>query len=340
MPITHFKILEIPDPLSIISRKRNGPITLDHLYPIAEQNELNFKRSDDLASSSATARFKYILYDSINDFYGNEAYGNINWFSNGEVSGTNGGFTILNEKTKLSRFLLMTPATEFIVPTEINGVNIFWIYHEPEPSQYRSQLFVGQNLSMADFMKTYMVPEVEGGGHFYSQLKYKVGGIVNGSTTIFPEEYTATVNIDSLAEMTFSRSTSVENKEEEFIVGGIPTMYNVKRQKFFIQIRKGFHTGVAKVRVNIDSPFLEMFEDNQISIFNGVSDTVYQTNGIFDIDIALNNLGVGLIEITNMIVENNTDPKLGVIGLELISINNFTDKVSSIKTLTLNTNFL
>lgn len=335
MPITHFKILEIPDPNIVITEKQGGVLLLDTLYPVSEQNEISFRRTDSFKELYVNARIKYIMYDSINDFYGNPSFGNIIWKNDNSNPGSeNIGITILNtDRPSLIDILQFTSGVEFVIFTEIEKARIY--YHGTNP------IVLGQKYMVSSLSNIIIKPYDTGGGTPYSRLRYQTGkyGIPPNIDIINPQVYDLITTIVSSASLIEGPSSGLSEYLETFDVGGTDIEYNVKEQVFDVQIHDGTFQGTAKLNIIVNSPFLSLNQWNNVSFTSGDNVVTMSDNGTFEMDVETDNLGRASILVRNEIIEDTSAAKIGEIQMELISIDGDPNKVSSTKTLTLNTNY-
>lgn len=325
MPVTHFKITELPDVSIVESKKNAGSISLNTQYPINEQSHLNFKRLSQFESLWINASFKWIAINEDGD-ESPETISNIVWRPNvlGTPSSEDTVITANNsEGLELINLIPVNKHTGFIEIVGVTGPNNLF--------SNGTRIYPGTRLQIVDVLKTIYKTNDLGGGKPYAEISYKVGGL----NAVQPTIYKASVNIDSLAELTQMGLPEVIDRIEEFDVGGVPTEYNLKTETFSIDINSGTYNGKAKLTINITSDFLSLNDFNEIIINIAGEEVVKTSNEIFEVELDLDANGHGSFQIQNYIVESTAAPKNGLITIILDTIDSESSKVSPTNTLVL-----
>lgn len=330
MAVTHFIITKLPDASKVISKLGLDDVQLNTLYPIADQNTLNFQRVGALDGYYVKEFFLYKTYDEVLDLYSNEATGNIIFKeSDNQITPASADFqeTLLNDNSViLLNKLPINTATEFIEITGIEGVN--------ELNKDGQRLSVGDQIEVDELLESTFTTLSEGGGAPYFVLSYKVGKGVTLESTV----YTYTVDVVSLAEISLVSQEAVTTNQE-FLVTGQPQNYDVVNEIILIEVAKGYQQGTAEIQVIINSPFLTASDpelQSEISI-NGNTEIIKTANETFNITLSLNKLGKAGFSITNYIIKE--DPvETGEITLNLLNINGDPALVSGTNSVIINTN--
>ena len=331
MPVTSFEILELPDITLVESKFNGGPLLINTLYSIEDQNLVSFERLPSSDGYYLNIPFKWRVKNVPSNIFSNEVTSYVKWItSDGGLLATSanvsktvvGGFS-----ERLLEGLPINEATEYIEIVSLSGVlNL---------KNNGSSPYVGQNLNIPDlYNSTYNVHTL-GGGLPYFSMTYKAGNV----KLLQPTIYTYELNVDSLAEIAENTPETLLDYSDEFDVGGVPTTYNVKNQSLVIKITKGSANGVANVDVVIASPYLALNSFNNVRINVNGFETEVIIDGTINLNVPLDTFGSALIIISNIIVEDTADPKTGQIDVNLISINAVPALVSATNTVQLLTNY-
>lgn len=325
--VTHFSITELPDSNVITSLINGGAITLNTLYPIANESLLTFDRTATFNNKAVNIFFKFKTHDNVNNLESNEALGKLEWSgANTPASANLTQFINNSDSINMLNILPLNDSVEDIKIISLEGVLNLTLKG--------LSTYVGQILSIVDLYYTVFNALLEGGGLPYFKMTYQVGKDNVFEATI----YDLVFNITASADLDITEGPDVETASEDFDEGGIINTYVVNEETTTLEVSSGQVYGTAQVRIAINSAFLALNSYNLIEIVYGSEQLEVTSNQTIDIEVDLDILGKADIVITNYAVEVTPDPIIGQITVTLLSINNQAGLVNGSQIVNINTN--
>lgn len=328
MAITNFKIEELPNPDMVVSEINNIPLQENVLYPIYDQENLNFKRTPAFENYTVVDSFKWKVVDE-NGNESNLANGFLKWrILDDGPSSDNLVLKILNSDiVNLFNSLSFNNATEIFQVKEFRGPGFL--------KKNNNLVYEGETLKIQDLFYVNYYPERSGGGDPYFEMDFYIGQneIIDKS-----KYYTLTIDIDSFAKIE-TESPVVDNYDDVFDVSGTNNTYNVIEQLYRVLISDSHVNSIVNVQIEINSPYLALNEFNEIEIEANSENLIKKENETFNVQLKTDNLGFGYLTFLNYIVEDASGAKTGNITVTLIDVNGDTNLVSSTNQIILNTDF-
>lgn len=330
MAVTHFKITQLPYTLAINSLFDGQPLIENQLYPISDENLVSFNRTGSFLPLSLNVPFFWKAVDNVNNVESPETESILKFWDRDleteDPTGSDETIIIFNdEEFNLLDLSDFNDTFTFIEINSVNGIDM-WLYKN-------QPLYKGLQIPTHEFDQLKFKALSSGGNAIYSQLQYFVG---NDKLLDKTKPLNITVQLDTLGALNEISNTTenVDNSSET------PIVNDEIFQNYLFEIINGYVNSHAKIRFTYTCPFFNESVNNESIIRIGQHEQTITSDGVYEFDVNVNNLGKIKGSIDNYIEENNANPKTGTIEIELLEINNDVNLVDNLNNLlTLNINY-